>query len=67
MTTDELIRISLIRDEVNKREIGTNEEAKQLVSHLFSTLNPERVVEECREWMEKNNIPLNKPLLLWLK
>lgn len=63
MTIDELMRISLIREKVNERQIKTNEEASELVSLLFTKFTNDRTLKvDLEEWFIENNIPLNNLL-----
>ncbi len=62
MTIDALVRISIIREEVNKREIETNEEANRIVISMLDKFRDSeewKVKDLCVEWMEDNNISLN--------
>lgn len=66
MTIDELVRVSLIREQVNRRLVATNEEANEMVLTLLSKLSDvhEDILAESLEgWFSEQNIPLNLNLL----
>jgi hypothetical protein len=60
MSTEELILMSQIREEINRYNISSNEEARQLVQQLFSICVDGVVVEVCREWLNNKGYVLLK-------
>lgn len=60
MSTESLIIVSLVREEVNKYAVKTNEEARNIVQQLFSICDNENDVGRiCREWLNKENYQLS--------